>query len=78
MVWREQESSPGSGQRRCAFPTQSVAHTARLTCPLQWRGRAGLAPASVLPVRAIGCLVETYVVAGRASMHGVLLKPERG
>ena len=52
-------SSPGSGPRRPAFPTEvsGVSEGARTTCPLQWRGRAGISPASVSPF-ALNCIAN--------------------
>ena len=50
--WRGRGSSPGSGPpARLPDGRPSVALEGRC-CPLQWRGRAGIAPASVSRVRS--------------------------
>src|SRR5205823_5984320 len=52
--WRGRESSPGSGpsDSPSRLLLQPVAFTSRrLLCPLQWRGRTGVEPVSVAPVR---------------------------
>jgi hypothetical protein len=51
--WRGRESSPGSGPRDSPsrLLLQSVAFTSLRWCPLQWRGRTGVKPVSVAPVR---------------------------
>jgi hypothetical protein len=49
-MWRGRESSPGSGPQRSPS-RQSQWRAERALCPLQWRGRTGITPVSVVPVR---------------------------
>ena len=37
------------------LPDRSQWRVERALCPLQWRGRTGIAPVSVAPVRKIDC-----------------------
>ena len=71
-------SSPGFGPRVLAFPTavSGVVWARVLLCPLQWRGRAGISPASVSPF-ALNCEpnLRCGVLRGK---HGRQLRLECG
>src|SRR5213594_2376169 len=49
------KTSPGFGRSSSPSRVTPVALSRSQHCPLQWRGRAGVAPASVSPFAKLNC-----------------------